>query len=241
MKRSTAAVDRVRPGQVVAMGASGWLWWCLALPLAAPRALSFMMEGSPTSFAQFPRWVPGANGSLEFEFSTREPDGLLLYTDDGGSYEFFEVKLVEGAVRLHYNTGGGARLLTAGRGLHDGAWHRVRVSRRLDQTLLTVDDEVETRVVKALSHEFGNPETNSFVYLGGLPLLLTRQVGSRLTLPVVTLEPRFAGQLRGLTYTRGDGFARSQNMIASQVSHTPPHPPTPAPGLRTPILQVAVL
>ncbi|XP_045116786.1 neurexin-1-like isoform X2 [Portunus trituberculatus] len=198
------------------MGASGWLWWCLAVPFAAYPTLGFLIEGSPTSFAQFSRWVPGTNGSLEFEFSTREPDGLLLYTDDGGSYEFFELKLVEGAVRLHYNTGGGARLLTAGRGLHDGAWHRVRVTRRLEQTHLTVDDEIETRVVKSLNHEFGNPDTNSFVYLGGLPLLLTRQVGNRLTLPVVTLEPRFAGQLRGLTYTRGNGLARSQNMIASQ-------------------------
>ena len=208
------------------MGASGWLWWCLAVPLAASRAFGFLIEGSPTSFAQFPRWVPGVNGSLELEFSTREPDGLLLYTDDGGSYEFFELKLVEGAMRLHYNTGGGARLLTAGRGLHDGAWHRVRVSRRLEQTHLTVDDEVEIRVVKSLSHEFGNPDTNSFMYLGGLPLILTQQLGTRLTLPVVTLEPRFAGQLRGLTYTRGDGQVRSQNMIASQVSHTPipPHP-----------------
>ncbi|XP_071518617.1 neurexin 1 isoform X3 [Panulirus ornatus] len=199
------------------MGASSWLCWFLAVALTVSRAVSgFLLEGSPTSFAQFPRWVPGANGSLEFEFLTREPNGLLLYTDDGGSYEFFEVKLVEGAVRLHYNMGGGARLLTVGRGLNDGVWHHVKVSRRHDRTHLTVDGVTETRVLKALNHEFGSPESNSFVYLGGLPLLVTRQVGSRLTLPVVTLEPRFAGQFRELVYMGADGVARKQNMIASQ-------------------------
>ncbi|KAK3858489.1 hypothetical protein Pcinc_035317 [Petrolisthes cinctipes] len=205
-----------------AMGAQNWLWWCLALVLAATRTVSgFLMEGSPTSFTQFPRWVPGANGSLEFEFATREPNGLLLYTDDGGSYEFFELKLVEGSVRLHYNLGGGARLLTVGHGLNDGSWHRVKVSRSQDRTHLTVDNKSESRLMKALSPNFGSPETNSFVYLGGLPLLLTRQVGSRLTLPVVTLEPRFSGSIRGLVYTTNDGLSRSQNIIASQVRPPP--------------------
>nr|XP_053631252.1 neurexin-3-like [Cherax quadricarinatus] len=190
----------------------------LTVVLFATRAVfGFLLEGSPTSFAQFPRWMPGANGSLEFEFLTREANGLLLYTDDGGSYEFFELKLVEGAVRLHYNMGGGARLLTVGRGLNDGIWHRVKVSRRHDRTHLTVDGVTETRLIKALNHDFGSPDTNSFVYLGGLPLLVTRQVGSRLTLPVVTLEPRFAGQFRELVYTTADGTSRTQNMIASQV------------------------
>ncbi|XP_037779515.1 neurexin-3-like [Penaeus monodon] len=201
-------------------GCSVWCGWlAAAVALVTYRAAGgFVLEGSPTSFAQFPRWVPGPNGSLEFEFLTREPSGLFLYTDDGGSYEFFEVKLIEGAVRLHYNLGGGARLLTVGRGLNDGTWHKVRVSRRHDRTQLTVDGATETRSAKALVHEFGSPASNSFVYVGGLPELLTRQVGAKLTLPVITLEPRFAGQFRNLVYTGADGKSRNQDMIASQVS-----------------------
>lgn len=201
-------------------GCSVWCGWlAAAVALVTYRAAGgFVLEGSPTSFAQFPRWVPGPNGSLEFEFLTREPSGLFLYTDDGGSYEFFEVKLIEGAVRLHYNLGGGARLLTVGRGLNDGTWHKVRVSRRHDRTQLTVDGATETRSAKALVHEFGSPASNSFVYVGGLPELLTRQVGAKLTLPVITLEPRFAGQFRNLVYTGADGKSRQQDMIASQVS-----------------------
>ncbi|XP_066961792.1 neurexin 1 isoform X2 [Macrobrachium rosenbergii] len=198
-------------------GTSVWFGWlALALAMTCRSISGFLLEGSPSSFAQFPRWVPGANGSLEFEFLTQEPSGLFLYTDDGGSYEFFEVKLIEGSVRLHYNLGGGARLLTVGRGLNDGRWHRVKVSRRHDKTQLTVDGVSEFRSAKALDHEFGSPASNSFVYVGGLPELVSRQVGARLTLPVVTLEPRFAGQIRQLVYTGVDGIPRTQDMVASQ-------------------------
>lgn len=48
-------------------------------------------------------------------------------TDDGGTFDFFEIKLVEGAVRLRYNLGGGANIITVGRELHDGHWHKVQV------------------------------------------------------------------------------------------------------------------
>ena len=74
---------------------------------------SFVLEGSQTSYAQFRKWAPilrkrggggsaagsyGANFSsvyddsavnfIEFEFLTSQEDGLLLYTDDGGYYDF---------------------------------------------------------------------------------------------------------------------------------------------------------
>lgn len=52
---------------------------------------------------------------------------LFANTDDGGTFDFFEIKLVEGAVRLRYNLGGGANIITVGRELHDGHWHKVQV------------------------------------------------------------------------------------------------------------------
>lgn len=94
-------------------------------PLAAD---GFVLDGSQSSFAQFRKWYSGLNGSVEFEFKTDQPNGLVLYTDDGGTYDFFEIKLVEGAVRLRYNLGGGANIITVGRDLHDGLWHKVQVS-----------------------------------------------------------------------------------------------------------------
>lgn len=88
---------------------------------------AFQLDGSQTSFAQFRKWYVGLNGSLELEFKTEQPNGLVLYSDDGGTYDFFELKLVEGALRLRYNLGGGAQIITVGRDLHDGHWHKVQV------------------------------------------------------------------------------------------------------------------
>lgn len=89
---------------------------------------AFLLDGSQNSFAQFRKWYTGLNGSLEFEFKTEQPNGLVLYTDDGGTFDFFEIKLVEGVVRLRYNLGGGANIITVGRELHDGHWHKVQVN-----------------------------------------------------------------------------------------------------------------
>lgn len=89
---------------------------------------AFVLDGSQNSFAQFRKWYTGLNGTLELEFKTEQPNGLVLYTDDGGTYDFFELKLVEGALRLRYNLGGGAQIITVGRDLHDGHWHKVQVS-----------------------------------------------------------------------------------------------------------------
>lgn len=96
-----------------------------------PAGNGFVLDGSQNSFARFRKWYTGLNGSLEFEFKTEQPNGLVLYTDDGGTYDFFEVKLVEGAVRLRYNLGGGANIVTVGRELHDGHWHKVQVITRV--------------------------------------------------------------------------------------------------------------
>lgn len=54
----------------------------------------FLLDGSTNSYSQFRKWGGGTNGTLEFEFKTDQPNGLLLYTDDGGTYDFFEIKLV---------------------------------------------------------------------------------------------------------------------------------------------------
>ena len=182
--------------------------------------LAFVLEGSKASFVQYPKWVPGANGSLEFLFQTTEQNGLLLYTDDGGSYEFFELKLVDGSVRLRYSLGGGAKLLTVGRSFDDGNWHRVRIQRHYERTELIVDNHAEYRSSKGLDYDFGSTATNSYVWMGGLPDFVQRQITGRLTLQVVTLEPRFAGQIKQLVYSGPDGISKAQKMMDSQVRYS---------------------
>ena len=66
---------------------------------------AFILEGSQTSYAQFRKWYSSPSAGLEFEFWTSQPYGLMLYTDDGGYYDFLEVKLVDGRLRIRLNLG----------------------------------------------------------------------------------------------------------------------------------------
>ena len=113
--------------------------------LASLNVEAFDLEGTHMSYAQFRKWYPSLNSTIQFEFLTHQPDGVLLYTDDGGYYDFIEIKLVDGSVRLRYNLGGGARVLHAGKNLHiGGQWHSVQFIRMNSLTILKVDGENAT-------------------------------------------------------------------------------------------------
>ncbi|KAJ9589950.1 hypothetical protein L9F63_016934 [Diploptera punctata] len=172
----------------------------------------FVLEGSQTSYAQFRKWNAGLNGSLELEFKTDQPNGLLLYTDDGGTYDFFEIKLVEGALRLRYNLGGGAQILTVGRDLNDGHWHKVQVQRNVERTSLTVDGVTQSRSSRGKEFQFGRLSSNSDVYVGGMPSWYNTKL-TLLALPSVIFEPRFGGAIRNLVYADEEGgLPRRQEM-----------------------------
>ena len=49
------------------------------------------LDGTDRSYARYPKWNACANASISFEFKTTQDEGLLMYTDDGGKYDFFEV------------------------------------------------------------------------------------------------------------------------------------------------------
>ncbi|XP_046659428.1 pikachurin-like [Homalodisca vitripennis] len=163
-------------------------------------AFAFVLEGSQTSYAQFRKWNAALNGSLEFEFKTEQANGLLLYTDDGGTYDFFEIKLVEGALRLRYNLGGGAQILTVGRDLNDGHWHKVQVRRKRGEYGSHGGRCVtQTRTSRGKEFQFGRLASNSDVYVGGMPSWYNTKL-TLLALPSVIFEPRFGGAIRNLVY-----------------------------------------
>lgn len=164
----------------------------------------FLLDGSTNSYSQFRKWGVGTNGSLEFEFKTDQPNGLLLYTDDGGTYDFFEIKLVEGALRLRYNLGGGAQIITVGRDLNDGHWHKVHVQRNEAITTLSVDGIQQTSVSRGREFQFGRFATNSEVFVGGMPTWYNTKL-TLLALPSVIFEPRFVGSIRNLVYSDLEG------------------------------------
>lgn len=180
----------------------------------------FTLEGSQNSYAQLRKWNAGLNGTLQLEFRSTQANGLLVYTDDGGKFDFFELKLVEGALRLRYNLGAGAQILTVGRNLSDGHWHNVTIKRSGEQTALTVDHVTVTRASRGKEFSFGNLATNSAVYIGGLPAWYSAEL-TRLALPSVLFEPRYRGDLRNVIYSEAAGQpARQQEILESQVSRS---------------------
>ena len=200
--------------------ASPWQLVAVLLHLSAAlteASSSFSLEGSRSSYAQLRKWNAGLNGTLRLEFRTGQPNGLVLYSDDGGKFDFFELKLVEGAVRLRYNLGSGAQILTVGRNLSDGQWHNVTVKRSGEQTGLTVDHVTVTRASRGKELLFGHLATNSPVFIGGLPAWYSAEM-SKLALPSVLFEPRYRGDLRNIVYSDSVGQpARLQDILESQV------------------------
>ncbi|XP_023287827.1 neurexin-3, partial [Orussus abietinus] len=187
-------------------------WPVVLVGVLLGEAASFVLEGSSTSYAQFRKWNAALNGTLELEFKTEQGNGLLLYTDDGGTYDFFEVKLVESALRLRYNLGGGAQIVTVGHDLGDGHWHKVQITRNNENTSLTVDGVGATSTSRGKEFEFGKLAGNSDVYVGGLPGWYYSKL-TLLALPSVIFEPRFNGVIRNLVYADGENLVpRRQEM-----------------------------
>ncbi len=202
---------------VKCMGSFCWIYMlsCFMLSLCT----GFELEGSQTSFAKFPKWNPCQNGSFTFEFNTIQSNGLLLYIDDGGKFDFLELKLVAGAIRLRLNLGEGATILSAGQNLNDRQWHKVEVSRRNEDTTLIVDKESQTKRSGGFEMAFANVTKNSFVFVGGMPITYSAKL-SLLALPSVMFEPRFKGSIRNMLYSNCGSPLERVDMIESRGVRT---------------------
>ena len=85
----------------------------LALVPTPGQLRTVVLEGTQTSYAQYRQWHGGGvNCTLELEFQTSQPNGLLLYTDNRGLGEYMQLKLVNGGVNLRFNWGDGAHVLS---------------------------------------------------------------------------------------------------------------------------------
>ena len=93
------------------------LLWTTKLVLLFGACSCYTLEGSDSSYVEYPAWAPTSNASVDLQFSTSTPHGVLLYADEGGpGGTFYLVTLVGGSVRLRYNLGhlSGAKLISAG-------------------------------------------------------------------------------------------------------------------------------
>lgn len=125
-----------------------------------------------------------------------------MYTDDNGDYDYVEIMVHSGTVRLRMNIVDGTEgsiEITLGRNVNDGRWHRVEVQRNRMETTLYLDKVHDSRVAFGSDFYFGNISSNNFVYFGGLPWSYNSSL-SKLSLPSVFSEPRFEGVIRNVIY-----------------------------------------
>ena len=87
-------------------------WFGFAQQFLAVSA-TIVLEGSPTSYAQFRQWSGFSDGTssssvtnatIEVDFRTEQPDCLLLYADSRDG-RYVQVTIAGGAARLRYNWG----------------------------------------------------------------------------------------------------------------------------------------
>ena len=86
-------------------------WFGFAQQFLAVSA-TIVLEGSPTSYAQFRQWSGFSDGSpssvanatIEVDFRTEQADCLLLYADSRDG-RYVQVTIAGGAARLRYNWG----------------------------------------------------------------------------------------------------------------------------------------
>ena len=158
------------------------------------------------TYAKYPKWNACINASLSFEFRTSKTKGLLMYTDDSGRFDYTEILLVDGRVRLRMNIVDGREgsiEITLGERLNNNRWHRVEIQRNRMETTLFVDGKSDSRVAFGSDFSFGEITRNNFVFFGGLPNEYYNGDQTKLetlSLPSAFFEPRFGGSMRNIIY-----------------------------------------
>lgn len=174
------------------------LFWITCQSAILP-ASALHFPGSRISYARYPKWNACPNATISFQFKTTQSDGLLMYTDDHGTYDYLEVIHMSGRVRVTMNIVDGRDSpiqLDTGRDVNDGRWHTVEIHRNRMETVLTVDDVSTSRLAFGSDFYFGNLEQNNDVFFGGLP---DDDLNS-LSFPTALFQPRFQGSIRNIMY-----------------------------------------
>ncbi|KRZ51351.1 Neurexin-1a [Trichinella nativa] len=174
------------------------------------------LEGSGSSYARFPRWHQAFENVLSVELRTTKPNALLIYIDDSGLGNFYEISIFEGKIRLQFRLGArqlknnatATQLALNGTTaklmqieevqVDDGQWHRVVLYHFWETVKLQVDQSVVfSKVLDQQDFVFADYEQSSDVYVGGLPVAMQ---ASSLSFPFAKALPRFEGSIRNLIY-----------------------------------------
>lgn len=179
------------------------LWSLLVVCLTSTtQALRFL--GESETYARYPKWHACQNASISFEFRTRQDSALLLYTDDNGRYDYLQLALTKGSIRLWINfVAEENRYVDIEANtdpLDDGQWHRVEIRRNRMETILFVDGSQASKVSVGSDSDFGlDPTQNNYVFFGGIPSSYGDNLRS-LALPQAFFSDKFRGDIRNILY-----------------------------------------
>ncbi|KAK1884521.1 Laminin subunit alpha-1 [Dissostichus eleginoides] len=146
---------------------------------------SFHFDGSGFSLVQ--KSLRATSTSIVLLFKTLSPGGLLLYLASNNTRDFLSMELVGGRVRLTFDLGSGALILTSNRKYNSGVWYKITLQRSKRKGYLSImaaDQSSEKEVLEAESPGTASDLNRSDldpIYIGGLPASrpIRRQVVSR--------------------------------------------------------------
>lgn len=166
------------------------------LLLSTVLVLSAGLEftGSEGQWARYIRWDASSRSDLMFQFKTSEPEGMLLYFDDGGFCDFLLLTVSEGRLQLRVSIDCAETTVSSDQMVDDGRWHFAAVNRHNLRTGLAVDGQTKTGEVRP-QRQF--MKVISDLFLGGLPGDIRT---SAITLPSVRELPPFKGIITDLSY-----------------------------------------
>ncbi|KAM8731402.1 laminin subunit alpha-1 isoform 1-T1 [Acanthopagrus schlegelii] len=156
---------------------------CFSSPQA--EETSFHFDGSGFSLVQ--KSLRATSTSIVLLFKTLSPGGLLLYLASNNTRDFLSMELVDGRVRLTFDLGSGALILTSNKKYNTGVWYKItlqRSKRKGYMSIMAADQSSEKEVLEAESPGTASDLNRSDldpIYIGGLPASrpIRRQVVSR--------------------------------------------------------------
>ncbi|TNN30475.1 Neurexin-3b [Liparis tanakae] len=164
----------------------------LGAALAPSAALEF--PGAAGQWARYLRWDASSRSDLTFQFKTSEPEGLLLYFDDGGYCDFLLLAVSGGKLQLRVSIDCAETTVASDEAVDDGRRHFAAVNRHDLRTGLAVDGRAKTGEVRPQRRFM---KIVSDLFLGGLPGDIR---SAAITLPSVRELPPFRGIITELRY-----------------------------------------
>ncbi|XP_026049567.1 neurexin 3b isoform X8 [Astatotilapia calliptera] len=164
--------------------------------LSTMLGLSIGLEftGSEGQWARYLRWDASTRSDMTFQFKTSEPEGLMLYFDDGGYCDFLLLAVSEGKLQLRVSIDCAETTITSDKMVNDSRWHFAAINRHNLRTGLALDGQTKTEEVRP-QRQFMNIVSDLF--LGGLPGDIRT---SAITLPSVRELAPFKGIITDLSY-----------------------------------------